>query len=53
MMHAGQVGVVCSILKDVVLLDMAMVTEARGLGSIDASRSGDVVVLDFLRRADI
>ena len=36
-----------SILRDVGLRNMAVVLEARGLRSADASRHGDVVVLDF------
>ena len=46
MMHAGLVGVLVSILKDVGIPDMAVVTKARGLRAADASRLGDVVVLD-------
>jgi hypothetical protein len=47
--HSGLVGVLKSIIKDVGILDIAVVTEARGLRSSDASRPGDVVVLDFFR----
>jgi len=47
MMHAGLVGVLTSILKDVGILDIAVVTEARGLREADAFRAGDVVVQDF------
>ena len=46
MMHAGLVGVLVSILKDVGIPDMAVVKEARGLRAADASRPDDVVVLD-------
>ena len=47
MMHVVLVGVLCSILRDVGILDMAMVIEAMGLRSADASRPSDVVALDF------
>jgi hypothetical protein len=47
MMHGGLVGVIRSILKDIGLPDLAIVTEARGLRSADATRPGDVVVLNF------
>jgi len=43
-MHAGLVGVLRSMLMDFGILDMDVVT---GLRSADASRPGDVVVLDF------
>jgi len=51
MMHAGLVGVLTSILKDVGIPSIAVVTPARGVRETDASRPGDVVVLDFLQRA--
>ncbi len=41
--------VIKSIIKDAGIPDIAAVTEARGLRSYDASRPGDVVVLDFFR----
>ena len=47
MMHAGLVSVLVSILKDVGVPNMALITEARGLRAFDASGHGDVVVLDF------
>jgi hypothetical protein len=47
MMRVGLVGVIRSILKDVGIPDLTMVTEARGLRSADATRPRDVVVLDF------
>jgi hypothetical protein len=47
LMHGGLVGVIRSVLKDVGISDSAIVTEARGLRSADATRHGDVVVLDF------
>jgi len=47
MMHAGQVGVIASILKDVSVPNMCVVTKAKGLRGADASRPGDVVALDF------
>jgi hypothetical protein len=47
MTHSGLVDVLVSILKDVGVPDMAVVTEARGLRVADASRPGDVVVLNF------
>ena len=47
MMQSGLVDVLVSILKDVGVPDMAVNTEARGLRAADASRLGDVVVLDF------
>ena len=48
MMHVGHIGVHCSILRDVGIPNMVVVTRARGLRSADASRPGDVVmVLDF------
>jgi hypothetical protein len=46
-MHSGLVGVLVSILKDVVVPDMALVTKPRGIRTVDASRPRDVVVLDF------
>ena len=46
-MHSRLVGVLVSILKDVGVPKMAIVTEARGLWTVDTSRLGDVVVLDF------
>jgi len=48
-MHYGLVQVLKSIIKDVGIPNIAVVTEARGLRSSDASRPGDVVVLDFFR----
>jgi len=48
-MHYGLVQVLKSIIKDVGIPDIAGVTEARGLRSSNASRPGDVVVLDFFR----
>jgi hypothetical protein len=45
--HASLVIVLRSILKYVGLMDMAVVTKARGLRYAYASRLGDVVVLDF------
>ncbi len=51
MIHASLFGVLCSILRDVGIPNMAMVTEARGLRSADATtRHGDVVALDFFLR---
>jgi len=47
MMHVGLVGVLTSILMDVGILDIAVVTSSRGLRATYASRPGDVVVLDF------
>jgi len=47
MMHTGLVGAIRSILKDVGIPDLAIVTEARGLRSEDATKLGDVVVPDF------
>ena len=47
MMHAGLIGIIKSILTDAGIPAMAIVTEARGLRATDASRPGDVVVLDF------
>jgi len=47
MMHAGLVGMIRSIFKDVGIPDMAVVTEGKGLQIADATRIGDVVVLDF------
>ena len=46
-MHAGLAWVFRLILKDVGIPDMVVVTEARGLRYVDASRLGDVDVLDF------
>jgi len=43
-MHDGLVGILVSILKDVGVPGMAVVTEAKGLR---ATRPGDIVVLDF------
>jgi hypothetical protein len=48
-MHSGLVQVLKSIIKDVGIPDIVVVTEARGLRSSDASRPGDVVVLDFFQ----
>jgi len=47
MMHAGLVGVLSSILRDVGIPYIAVVIEARGLRASDASRPGDVVVQEF------
>ena len=47
--HFDLVGVLKSIVKDVGIPDIAMVSKARGLRSSDASRPGDVEVLDFFR----
>ena len=47
MTHAGLVGVIRSIPKDVGIQDLAIITKARGVRSKDATRPGDVVVLDF------
>jgi hypothetical protein len=43
------VQVLKSIIKDVGIPEISLVTEARGLRSSDAPRLGDVVVLDFFR----
>jgi len=48
-MHYGVVQVLKSIIKDVGIPEISVVTEARGLRSSDASRPGDVVVLDFFK----
>jgi hypothetical protein len=48
-MHSWLVQVIRSIIKDVGIPDIVVVTEARGLLSSDASRPEDVVVLDFFR----
>jgi hypothetical protein len=48
-MHSWLAQVLKSIIKDVGIPDIDVVTEARGLRSFDASRHGDVVVLDFFR----
>jgi hypothetical protein len=48
-MHYGPVQVLKSIIKDMGISNIAIVTEARGLRSSDAPRPGDVVVLDFFR----
>ena len=48
-MHYGLVQVLKSIIKDVGIPEISVVTEARGLRSSYASRPGDVVVLDFFR----
>jgi hypothetical protein len=47
MMHAGLVGVIRYILKDVGISDLAIVKKARGLRSGDAAKHVYVVVLDF------
>ena len=47
MMHDGLVGVLRSILRDVGIPDMAVVTKVGGLWSVDATRPGDVVTLYF------
>ncbi len=47
MMHSGLVGIHVSTLKEVEIPEMAIVIEARGLRTANASRPGDVVVLDF------
>ena len=46
-MHAGLVGVMTSILRDVGIPNIAIGIEARELRVTDAARLGDVVVLDF------
>jgi hypothetical protein len=48
-MHYGLVQVLKSIIKDVGIPEISVVTEARELRSSDASRPGDVVVLNFFR----
>jgi hypothetical protein len=48
-MHSGLVQVIKSIIKDVGIPNIAVVTETRGLRSSDASRPRDVAVLDFVR----
>ncbi len=45
MMHAGLAGVLHSMIRDLGIPEMVVVTEARGLRSADAARPGDVVVL--------
>jgi len=45
--HSGLAGVLVSMLKEVGVPIMAVVTEARGLRAADASRPRDVVVPDF------
>jgi hypothetical protein len=52
MIHDGMLGVLRSILKDVGIPGMAVVTKAKGLRSADATRPGDVVTLFFLRKVD-
>ena len=47
MMHAGLVGVIRSILKDVGIPDMEIVTKDRALRLADAYKHWDVVVLYF------
>ena len=47
LLHADLIGILLFIPKDVGVPDMAVVTEARGLRSADATSHGDVVVLDF------
>ncbi len=47
MMHSGLVGVLVSILKDVENPEIAIVTEARSLRAANASRQGDLMVLDL------
>jgi len=47
MIHAGLVNMTRSILGDVGIPDMAVVMEARGIRTVDATRPGVVVVLDF------
>jgi len=47
MMYVGLVGVLTSILGDVGIPDIVVVTKARGQCATNASRPGDVVVLDF------
>jgi hypothetical protein len=47
MMHDGLVGVLTSIIKDVGVLETVVVKEAKGLRAADASRPGDVEVLEF------
>ncbi len=46
MIHARFVGVIRSVLNDVGIPDSAIVTKARSLRSADATRHGDVVVMD-------
>ncbi len=45
--HAGLVGVIKAILKEVGVPDASVVLEARGLRATDKSRSGDIIALDF------
>ena len=45
--HAGLVGVVKHILREVGVPDATSVAEARDLRAADSSRPGDVVTLDF------
>jgi len=47
MMYAWLVGTIRYILKDAKIPNMADVTWARGLRTVDASRHGNVVVLVF------
>jgi hypothetical protein len=48
MMHARLVGAIRSIVRDIGLPDMEVITKTRGLRTRDATRPGDVVVvLDF------
>ena len=44
--HACLIGVLKYILKDIGIPDIAVITKARVLRASDASRPGDVVVLD-------
>ena len=47
MFHAGLVGVIRTIMREVGIPEASIVTEARGLRAADRSRPGDVVALDF------
>jgi hypothetical protein len=47
MMHARLVRAIRSVLRDVRIPDIVVLIEARGLRIADATRPGDVVVLDF------
>ncbi len=47
MFHAGLVGVIKTIMREVCVMDAALVMEARGLRAADRSRPGDVLALDF------
>ncbi len=45
--HAGLVGVIKNILREIGVPEASIVTEARGLRATDRSRPGDVVALNF------